>query len=149
MAPPTRKRLTIQKRFRSVPFRYPFTRAVIVSAIFLLSAIALMTSILGFALLPTQKSGYFVLATFLTTIAIWIISILIRRSARCPLCKGTPYFSSGAHKHEKATKLPLLGYGMSNVFRSITNQTFRCMYCGQPFDMMKPVNKALSGDRKK
>ena len=139
MAPPPRKRLPIQKRFRSVPYRQPFTKAVFFAVLFFLSVIGLVTAIVGFAILQSQTASYFVFAALLATIVTWFISLLVRRSARCPLCKGTPYFSSGAHKHEKATKLPGVNHGISNVIRTVANQTFRCMYCGQPFDLIKPL----------
>jgi len=148
MAPPSRKRLPIQKRSRSVPYRQPFTKAVFFGAIFLLSVIALITTIVGFAILQTQTASYFVFTALLVTITTWIVSLFVRRSARCPLCKGTPYFSSDAFKHEKATKLPLLNHGITNVIRTIANQTFRCMYCGQPYDMLKPVSNPLPGNKK-
>jgi len=147
MASPPRKKLSVQKRFRSVPFPRPFIKAAFVSSILLLSIVGLIATVVAFFILQTQKSAFLVVASMLVTIVIWTISIFMRRSARCPLCQGTPYFNSGAHKHEKATKLPLINHGMSNVIRTLVIQTFRCMYCGQPYDLLRPVTNPLSGSK--
>ncbi len=148
MASPKSKKLSIQRRSRSVPFPKPFWKAAIFSFFFLLTVIALIASIIVFAIDQTQKSAFLVVGVLFFTLFVWIVSLFIRRSASCPLCHGTPYFNSGAHKHEKATKLPLLNHAISNVVRTIVNQTFRCMYCGQPFDLLKPVTNPLSGRKK-
>ncbi|MFT6180989.1 MAG: hypothetical protein ACI9NQ_001485 [Paracoccaceae bacterium] len=148
MAPPPPKKLPIQKRFRSVPFPRPFVKAAIVSSIFLLSVVCFVTTIVAFALLQTQTSAYLIVGTMLITIFIWTVSLFARRAARCPLCQGSPYFNSGARKHEKATKIPLINHGMTNVIRTIVNQTFRCMYCGEPYDFLKPVRNPISGTKK-
>ena len=139
MSSPKNKKLSIQRRSRSVPFPKKFLKAAIFSTVFLLSIVALLTSIIIFAYSPKQTSAMLVVGLIFFTLFVWVISLFIRRSASCPLCHGTPYFNSGAHKHEKATKLPLLNHAISNIIRTIFNQTFRCMYCGQPFDLLKPV----------
>lgn len=131
-----------------MPFPRPFVKAAFISTIFLLSVVCLITTITAFALLQTQKSAYLVVGTLFVTIFIWTVSLFSRRSARCPLCQGTPYFNSGAHMHEKATKLPFINHGMSNIIRTIGNQTMRCMYCGQPYDFLKPVSNPISGAKK-
>ena len=148
MASPPVKKLSIQKRFRSVPFPRPFLKAAFFSALLLLSLVGSITSIVALVILQTQKAAFIAIASILATITIWVISIFVRKSARCPLCQGTPYFNGGAHKHEKATKLPLINHGMSNVIRTLVIQTFRCMYCGQPYDLLKPVSNPLSGMKK-
>ncbi|MDB4508295.1 hypothetical protein N9051_01795 [Akkermansiaceae bacterium] len=73
------------------------------------------------------------------TLILWFISLFKRRKARCPLCKGTSFLNTGAHVHEKATKLPLLNHGQSNMISTIFGQRFRSMYCGMPYDFLKPV----------
>lgn len=139
MASPTNKKLPIYKKSRSVPFPRPFYKAAVFSFFFLLSVVALIASIITFAILLTQESAFLIVGMSFFTLFVWVVSLFVRRSASCPLCHGTPYFNSKAHKHEKATKLPLLNYAISNIIRTIVNQTFRCMYCGQPFDLIKPV----------
>ncbi len=149
MAPPPRKKLPVQKRRRSVPFPKPFIKAAIFTSLFLLSLIGLITAIVTFFLLQTQQATFLVVVTLFITFFLWIISLFIRRSASCPLCKGTPYFNSGAHTHKRATKLPFINHGISNVICTITAQTFRCMYCGQPYDLLKPVSSPPPAKRKK
>lgn len=143
MASPPRKKIPFQKRSRSVPFPRPYIKATLVSTLFFLSVISLITCSVAYGILQTQKSALSVVASLAVTVFIWTISIFARRAARCPLCQGTPYFDSGAHKHEKATKIPFLTHGTSNIVSTIFVQRFRCMYCGQPYDLLKPVTNPI------
>ena len=66
-----------------------------------------------------------------------------RRSARCPLCKGTPYLNTGALTHRNATRLFPLNHGTSALLSSLITQRFRCMYCGTRFDLLKRRSSRL------
>lgn len=143
MASPPRKKIPFQKRSRSVPFPRPYIKAAIISALFFMSVISLITTAVVYGLLQTQKSAMLVAAGLIFAVFMWTISLFARRAARCPLCQGTPYFDSGAHKHEKATKIPFLTYGTSNIVSTIFVQRFRCMYCGQHYDLLKPVTNPI------
>lgn len=145
MALPSKKKLPFQKRARSVPFPRPYIKAAFITSLFFLSVVAFVTLAVIYGSLQTAQSAYMVVASLLICVGFWTVSIFARRAARCPLCQGTPYFDSGAHKHEKATKLPIVNHGTSNVIRTIANQSFRCMYCGQPYDLLKPVTNPISG----
>ena len=68
----------------------------------------------------------------------WFVAFLRRRSVRCPLCKGTPLLDSRASRHVKARRLPPFNHGTTAVLGVIFTQRFRCMYCGTPYDMLKP-----------
>ena len=149
MASPPRKKLPFQKNSRSVPFPRPYIRAATIGALFFLSVISLITVSVAFVILQTPESAYLVVATLVVTIIMWVISIFARRAARCPLCQGTPYFDSGAHKHVKATKIPLFTYATSNIVKTIFCQTLRCMYCGQTYDFLKPVANPIGSGAKK
>ncbi len=72
-----------------------------------------------------------------------ILSFLKRRNVLCPLCRGTPLLKSQAHVHAKASRLYPLGYGSSAVISMVFTQSFRCMYCGEKFDVMKSRSRAM------
>jgi len=67
----------------------------------------------------------------------WVLCFLKRRSARCPLCKGTPFLDTGALTHRKASRLFPLNHGTSAVLSTLFTQRFRCMYCGTRYDLLK------------
>lgn len=71
------------------------------------------------------------------TIVTWLIASFKRRSALCPLCRGTPLINSGALAHSKAVRFPPLNHGVSAIISIIATQRFCCMYCGSSFDMLK------------
>ena len=71
------------------------------------------------------------------SLATWLISYLRRRSARCPLCKGSPLLESGAVKHAKAYRLRPFNHGATAVLGILFLNRFRCMYCGTPYDLLK------------
>ncbi|MDB4265281.1 hypothetical protein N9891_00875, partial [bacterium] len=149
MAPPPPKKLSVQKRCRSVPFPRPYYRAIFISSIYLLSLICFVTTAVVFVNKQDLKSAYLTITSLAVTCVLWTISIFARRAARCPLCQGTPYFDSGARKHIKATKLPIISHGLSNILSTIFVQTFHCMYCGQHYDLLKPVSNPPPGSKKR
>jgi hypothetical protein len=79
---------------------------------------------------------------FVASLVSWLVSFLRRRSARCPLCKGSPLLDSGAVKHAKAYRLPPLGYAATAVLGILFLSRFRCMYCGTPYDLLKRSSSA-------
>jgi hypothetical protein len=70
-----------------------------------------------------------------------VASLLKRRSILCPLCKGTPLVSSRAHVHSKAFRIFPLNHATTAMLTILFTQTFRCMYCGSRFDVLKPRPK--------
>ena len=68
-----------------------------------------------------------------------IISYSKRRSARCPLCIGTPLLNSGALAHKRSFALGPLNEGFTAVLSIACTQKFRCMYCGTRYDLLKPI----------
>jgi hypothetical protein len=124
-------------RTRALPFRGAFISAVALSAIHYLGLIALLTCIVLFARFPSIPArNAVVLSTAFTGIT-WGIAYLRRRSAYCPLCKGTPLLSTGARPHRKAVRIKPLSHGVTAILSAIATQQFRCMYCGSHFDMLK------------
>jgi len=67
-----------------------------------------------------------------------LVSFLNRRKVICPLCKGTPLLSTRAHVHAKAFRIFPLDHGTTATLALIFTQTFRCMFCGSRFDLLKP-----------
>ena len=147
MASNPSKKLPFQKRARSVPFKKPFLIASAFGGLFYILLIAVLTSVGMYAKLQSKLSVAVLLGCLGLAIFVWIIGLFKRRSACCPLCKGTPYLNTGAHLHEKAYKLPLLNHGNTNIVRTIFTQRFRCMYCGTPYDFLKPVTDPIGSKR--
>ena len=145
MASSSKKKLPFQKRARSVPFKKHFVSAVFFGGLFYLLLLAALTSIAVYVKLQSKLSVMVLLGCMGLAIFVWIIGLFKRRSACCPLCKGTPYLNTGAHLHEKAYKLPVLNHGNTNMVRTIFTQRFRCMYCGTPYDFLKPVTDPIGG----
>ena len=143
MASSPKKKLPFQKRARSVPFKRPFLVAAVITSIMYLMLLSTITAGVCYAILQTTKPAFVMIGFAGATLFFWFISLFKRREARCPLCKGTPYLNTGAHLHEKATKLPLLNHGNTNVISTIFGQRLRCMYCGTPYDFLKPVTDPI------
>lgn len=75
----------------------------------------------------------------------WLVAFFKRRSAHCPLCKGTPLLNTGARPHLRARRVFPFSYGQTAIFSILAMQRFRCMYCGSDFDLLKPPSRALRG----
>lgn len=123
---------------RSLPHRGAFIRAMIVAGWFhylsLLGALAL-----GAFLLLEHRNE--LLPWFLGAIGLvvftGILGYALRRSARCPLCHGTPLLDQRASRHEKALRLPPLNHGQTALLHLSLTRRFRCMFCGTPFHLGK------------
>lgn len=86
---------------------------------------------------PTPTSVRPMVIAMIACVVSWLFSFVRRRSVRCPLCKGTPLYDSGAVKHAKAYRLPPLNYGNTAVLSILFLGRFRCMYCSTPYDVLK------------
>ena len=100
---------------------------------------------LGFILIRTHDVGVaYWLAYALGAIAItWVIGYIFRRSARCPLCKGTPLLDTKASKHRKAVRIRPFNFGATALLHLTFSYRFRCMYCGTPFDLLRKPGQHL------
>ena len=148
MASTPKKKLPFEKRARSVPFKKPFLRAALFGGLFYLLLIGIIAAIGVYLKLQSGSSVKILLGLIAVAGFVWIIGLFKRRSACCPLCKGTPFLNTGAHLHEKAYKLPMLNHGNTNMVRTIFTQRFRCMYCGTPYDFLKPVTDPIGGGKR-
>ena len=124
-------------RRRALPYRKPYYVALFAWFIHLLCLIAAITG-LYFALLmqDMQISIGFAVAVAASLLT-WFIAYFKRRVVRCPLCKGTPYLSTGAAPHIRAIRFKPLNPPVSAMLQSLLTQKFRCMDCGVDYDLTK------------
>lgn len=124
-------------RLRSVPFRSPYVWAAFFSLVNYCGALAILTTLPLFLINPNGHIVRVLIGCVIFFFVSAIVSILKRRQVLCPLCKGTPLMSTRAHTHSKAFRLFPLDHGNSAVLSVLFTQTFRCMYCGARFDLLK------------
>ncbi len=124
-------------RARSLPSSRPFNVAVFFSGLHYLGIVATLTAFILFLITPSQLASHVIIGGLSFSAVTWLIAFFKRRAAYCPLCKGTPLINSGAHVHTKATRILPLNHGVSATLAIIATQTFRCMYCGSDFDLLK------------
>jgi hypothetical protein len=125
-------------RARSIHNKQPFKVAVYFTLLHYLCLVGLVTCVVLLIVTPTKQAMMVPLAGFfLASLVTWLISHLRRRSARCPLCKGSALLESGAVKHAKAYRLRPLNHGTTAVLGILFLSRFRCMYCGTPYDLLK------------
>ena len=120
---------------RSIPHKRPFMASIFFALLHYLSIIATLT--FGYILFRTHKEtvAWWLVGSIAAIGVTWLLTYAARRSARCPLCKGTPLLDTPASKHRKAVRLRPMNHGMTAQLQLITSQRFRCMYCGTPFDL--------------
>ncbi|MES2657913.1 MAG: hypothetical protein V4689_04805 [Verrucomicrobiota bacterium] len=133
-------------RARSLPSSRPFNVAVFFSALHYMGIIATLTAFILFFYEPSQLATHVIISGMAFSAITWMIAFFKRRSAHCPLCKGTPLINSGAHAHSRATRIFPFNHGVSATLSIIATQTFRCMYCGSDFDLLKTPSH-LRGSR--
>jgi hypothetical protein len=131
-----------QSKARSVHDKRPLNTAVAFTLFHYLCLIGFLTCLGILIAHPSPRSVPPVAAFAVASLVTWLISFVRRRSARCPLCKGSPLYDSGAVKHAKAQRLRPLNHGTTAVFSILFLNRFRCMYCGTPYDMLKAPSTA-------
>jgi hypothetical protein len=124
-------------RARSLHDKRPYHVAVFFTLVHYLCVIAFLTCVVILILNPQPVSIPPLIASSVACLVTWLISFLRRRTARCPLCKGSPLVDSGAAKHAKSFRLRPLNHGTTAVLGILFLHRFRCMYCGTPYDMLK------------
>ncbi|MCW1924211.1 hypothetical protein OKA05_16715 [Luteolibacter arcticus] len=126
-------------RARSIHDKRPFSRAIFFTLVHYLCVIAFITCAVILFLHPTPMTLVKpLIASVIASALSWLFAFLRRRSARCPLCKGSPLLDSGAAKHVKASRLRPFNHGTTAVLGILFLNRFRCMYCGTPYDLQKP-----------
>ncbi len=140
---PTRRAADPVTRARSIHNKQPFTTAVFFTLLHYLCLISLVTCLVLLIAGSTKQAMVLPLvASLIASLVTWLIAFVRRRSARCPLCKGSPLIESGAVKHTKAYRLRPLNHGTTAVFGILFLNRFRCMYCGTPYDLLKRSSTA-------
>ena len=126
---------------RSLPSKRPFNVAVFFSALYFLGLIMMVTALVLFFLQPSPLGRNFILGGIGFSAMTWLVAFFKRRAAYCPLCKGTPLINSGARPHSRAKRISPFSHGVSATLSIIATQTFRCMYCGSDFDLLKTPSR--------
>ncbi|WP_193212044.1 hypothetical protein [Luteolibacter marinus] len=134
---PTRSPADPVTRARSLHDKRPYNVAVFSTLLHYLCMIAFLTCIVIVILNPEPSSIPPLVISFIATATTWLISFFKRRSARCPLCKGSPLMDTGASKHAKSYRLPPFNHGTTAILGILFLHRFRCMYCGTPYDLLK------------
>lgn len=124
-------------RARSLPSGKPFTVAVFFTVLHYLGILTTLTGFVVAILHPSELAVRVIVGGIIFSAFSWLLAFFKRRSAHCPLCKGTPLINSGALVHSRATRLYPFNHGVSAILSIIATHTFRCMYCGSDFDLLK------------
>lgn len=132
-------------RARSLPSARPFRVAVFFSALHFMGLILAITSLVCFVSKPSDLASKFLIGAIAFSALSWFVAFFKRRSAYCPLCKGTPLVNSGARTHVRAWRLIPFNHGLTATLSILATQRFRCMYCGSDFDLLKPPTRLLHG----
>ncbi|GAA5484146.1 hypothetical protein [Haloferula sargassicola] len=131
----------LHRGYRSLPYKRPFFLSMLFYALWLLSLIATVTLAVLFVRTQDRDLGIPLVACMLGSALLWAIAYPVRRSAKCPLCKGTPLLDNRAAKHARARRFFPLNYGTSALLSLFLTHRYRCMFCGNPFDLLKkPAN---------
>ncbi|RYD22949.1 MAG: hypothetical protein EOP88_06100 [Verrucomicrobiaceae bacterium] len=120
-----------------MPSSRPFTVAVVWSALHYLGVITTITAFALFFREQSQLAVKVILGALAFSVVTWLVAFFKRRTAFCPLCKGTPLINSGARAHSRARRIYPFNHGVSATFSILATQTFCCMYCGSDFDLLK------------
>ncbi len=107
------------------------------SALHYLVLVATGTAGIIFVLRAEESAFRLALAGLGFSVLTWFIAWFKRRGAWCPLCKGTPLVESGARPHSRARRLFPLNHGVTATLSILATLSFRCMYCGSDFDLLK------------
>lgn len=127
---------------RSLHSSRPFNVAAIFATLNYLGIVVTLTALVLIFTDPSLLARDVFIGGITFSGVTWLIAFFKRRSAHCPLCKGTPMINSGALPHSRATRIFPLNHGTTATLSIITTQSFRCMYCGSDFDMLKtPSNR--------
>lgn len=143
MPPRTPRKGRLEAKARSIRHKRPFVLAAAASALHFLCLLATATCGTIFVLDPQQHTVRALVGCLALTIFTWLVAYFRRRSAVCPLCKGTPMLHSGALPHAKAVRMPPFNHGVTAVLSTLASQQFTCMYCGCRFDLLKESSQQV------
>jgi hypothetical protein len=136
------------KSFRSLSVTQPFYTAIFIVLLHWLGFATFVTAAFLSSSLPHSLTIPWMTGSLIFSGVMWIIGILKRRQAYCPLCRGTPLIDSRARVHEKAKRIWPFNHGMTALLSIIATHKFRCMYCGSEYDMLKDTARRRRSARK-
>ena len=110
-------------RARSLPSSRPFNVAVFFSALQYMGMITTLTAFILFFYEPSQLATQVIIGSMVFSAVMWLIAFFKRRSACCPLCKGTPLINSGALAHSRATRIFPFSHGVSATLSIMATAT--------------------------
>lgn len=132
---------------RSLPSSHPFKVAAFCMFMHYLGLVTVISTFVWFMIQPNQLAMKVVLGGIGFSAVTWPMAFFKRRSARCPLCLGTPLINSGALPHSRALRTYPLNHGVTATLSILATRSFRCMYCGSDFDLRKtPSNRREKPD---
>lgn len=149
MAILARRKLPLDQRSRSLPYKKEFVIAIIFTCVFYASIAAVLTSAAALFLRRNRDVAELLMASIFVCAGCWVVCLIKRRKPTCPLCKGAPFFESHARKHKKSHRAGPLNHSQTAILSSIFTQRFTCMYCGSPFDLQRPSKDQLNAMRAK
>ncbi len=114
-----------------------FRIAALFTAMHYLGLLAAVALLAGLLVRPEPQTLRLLLWAMAFSALSWLFALLKRRSARCPLCKGTPLVECGAITHTRARRIQPFNHGVSALLSIMTTRKFRCMYCGTDYDLRK------------
>lgn len=130
-----------------MPHKRPFVSALALTSLHYLSLVGIATSVVLLSMRQDALAAWLVAGAVAAAGITWLTALLKRRSARCPLCKGTPFLNSGALTHRKASRVFPFNHGTTAVIAGLFTQRFSCMYCGTRYDLLKqPSNRRDRAD---
>lgn len=136
-------------RYRSLPYKASFYWAVIWTLMYWCCTAVTITLVVMFIVYYEQGNGILykrpIMLAFGATIFTMVVSYYQRRTARCPLCIGTPLINTGALTHKRSTKFGPISEGYTSVLSIALTQKFRCMYCGTRYDLLKMSRRKKHG----
>ena len=106
-----------------------------------LGLVTVISTFVWFMIEPNQLALKVMLGGIGFSCLTGLIAFFKRRSARCPLCLGTPLINTGALAHSRALRTYPFNHGVSATLSIIATRTFRCMYCGSDFDLLKKPSR--------
>ena len=128
------------KGAKSVPHKKPLIVAVLLTLVFYLSIIALVTTAIAFIFVSPElkKTAAKVLVGCLVLLAgSWLASYVKRKGALCHLCRSTPYLDNMAHKHELAYRLKPLNFGTTAILNTALRQCRNTCKSSPAYDLRK------------
>lgn len=129
------------ERARAVPTSRPYYVAAILFSCFVLCLVGAVTSI-WFAVADSNQEALHLFLMFMSlSLIFWLMSYIKRKHTICTLCKGTPLLNSGSLVHVRAKRLPPLNHGTTALASIIFSQKYRCMFCGEDYDLLKKKHR--------